>query len=204
MPGKNIVKQFGEHQYYHLYNRGVAKQKIFLEQADKKYFLSLLSRHLDPADTRTDKRGVPYKKFDANLELLCYCLMGNHFHFLMYMGSSTTAVSDFMRSVGTAYTMYFNLKYKRVGTLFQGTYKASRVSSDDYLLHISRYIHLNPREYKTYKYSSLPAFLGKRRPAWLMPDKILALFEAGDYADFLDDYEDYKMMLDQIKHELAS
>lgn len=203
MPGKNIVKQYVNHNYYHVYNRGVAKQSIFLDHADKRYFLKLFDRHLNPNSEQIDKLGMPYKKFAPELELLCYCLMGNHYHLLFYLGSDETAISEIMRSIGTSYTMYFNLKYKRVGSLFQGTYKASRISSDNYLLHISRYIHLNPREYKTYKYSSLGAYLYGNREPWLKPQKILSLFEDENYLEFVQDYEDYKLMLQEIKHELA-
>lgn len=100
--------------------------------------------------------------------------------------------------------MYFNLKYKRVGSLFQGTYKASRITSDAYLLHISRYIHLNPRTYRTYRYSSLAAYLGGSIPSWLNPYRLFELFGDTDYASFVEDYADRAQLLDDIKHELAN
>ena len=68
--------------------------------------------------------------------------MGNHFHLLLYMIDSIDAVKDLMQSLMTAYTMYYNQKYNRVGSLFQGTFKASKIDNEAYLLHISRYIHL--------------------------------------------------------------
>jgi hypothetical protein len=79
MPSKNIVKLYAPHQYYHVYNRGVAKQTIFHDAQDKKKFLSILARHLDPENTERRYDGVAYEKF-LNLELLSYCLLGNHFH----------------------------------------------------------------------------------------------------------------------------
>lgn len=203
MPAKNVVKQLSSHTYYHIYNRGVARQSIFLGQADKRYFLSLLDRHLNPHSTITDNMKRPYNKFDNSLELLCFCLMSNHFHMLVYLEEDVKSLSEFMRSIGTAYTMYFNLKYKRVGPLFQGTYKAASILEDTYLLHISRYIHLNPREYKTYKYSSLPDYLGITQLPWLHPNKILDLFDGSDYLDFVEDYEEHKQMLDDVKKQLA-
>jgi putative transposase len=204
MPAKNTVKRFGSHQFYHVYNRGVAKQPIYRDQADKRYFLSLLDRHLNPDSVIVDSYKAPYKKFDKNLELLSYCLMGNHYHMLFYLGEDETALSKMMRGIGTAYTMYYNLKYNRIGPLFQGTYKASLVSSDEYLVHISRYIHLNPREHKTYKYSSLSAYLGGEIQLWLKPQKIMDIFEGEDYLKFLEDYEDHQQMLEEIKHNLAN
>lgn len=207
MPAKNAIKLYAEYQYYHVYNRGVAKQTIFQDQADKCYFLGLLDRHMNPNTSKTDAHGKPYRHYHQDLEVLCYCLMNNHFHLLLYMEDSVTATRDLMYSIGTSYTMYFNLKYKRVGPLFQGVCKASRISSDSYLAHISRYIHLNPREYQTYKYSSLPDYLEKRETPWLKPQKIKGLFEPynpANYLSFLADHEKQKNMLESIKYELAN
>lgn len=203
MPSRNVVKQFDVHSYYHVYNRGVGGQQIFKEAADKQQLLKIIARHLDPSDNSTKNDGSTYRKFNGELELLCYCLMGNHFHLLFYQDEEPRAVTEFMRSILTAYTMYFNRKYKRTGPLFQSVYKSSKISNDSYLVHISRYIHLNPRTYKTYFYSSLAAYLGKQHPVWLNPDKILALFEGDNYMSFLEDYEDHRAMLKSIKHELA-
>ncbi len=203
MPSKNSIKVYAEREYYHVYNRGVAKQVIFADAADKQRFLAILQRHLDPADVTFKSDGVAYRKFTDDLELLCYCLMGNHFHLLFYIKHDPMSLSLCMRSVLTAYTMYFNKKYKRVGTLFQGVFKASRISNESYLTHITRYIHLNPRTYATYFYSSLPYYLGKPAPAWLRPRRILAMFEGEDYRQFVDDYAENQAMLDELKHELA-
>ncbi len=203
MPSKNVVKVYAEGHYYHVYNRGVAKQPIFLDASDKQHFLRILQRHLDPADKSLKMDAMPYRKFDQELELLCYCLMGNHFHLLFYLNQDNTSLKTLMQSALTAYTMYFNKKYKRVGTLFQGVFKASKINNDSYLVHITRYIHLNPRTYKTYFYSSLAYYLGKTPPSWIRPQKILDMFEGEDYLQFLEDYEGNKAMLDELKYELA-
>lgn len=203
MPSRNVIKEYAADQYYHVFNRGVAKQPIFLEAKDKSQFLKILIRHLDPLDEATKADGVPYRKFDQDLELLCYCLMGNHFHLLFYTKTEGKNLATFMQSVLTAYTMYFNKKYKRQGTLFQGVFKASRISSDSYLLHITRYIHLNPRGYNTYFYSSVAYYTGKESPSWLKPHRILSMFEGDNYPLFLKDYIGQKIILDEIRHELA-
>lgn len=203
MPSRNIIKQFDVHSYYHVYNRGVGGQQIYREAADKQQFLKIIARHLDSSDAATKNDGTAYRKFASDLELLCYCLMGNHFHLLFYQAEDQRALTEFMRSILTAYTMYFNRKYKRAGPLFQSVYKSSKISSDSYLTHISRYIHLNPRTYKTYFYSSLSAYLGKQHPVWLQPEKVLTLFKDSDYMSFLEDYEDHKTMLESLKYELA-
>ena len=110
-----------------------------------------------------------------------------------------------MRSVGTSYVAYYNRKYERIGPLFQGRYKASLIDSDTYLQHISRYIHLNPKDYTTYNYSSYQAIVKNWNVEWLDSDELLSTFEGtrSDYAAFVADYEDYKEMLDEIKHDLA-
>ena len=198
------MRHYSTDSYYHVFNRGVARQNIFLDDADKQYFLRLFDRHLNAKTKQLNKLGLPYKCLADNLELLAYCLMDNHFHMFYYLDQDLTALSECMKSIGTAYTMYFNLRYKRVGPVFQGVFRASRISSDAYLLHITRYIHLNPRYYKTYKYSSLPAYLGVDTTPWLKPDKILRLFSNQDYIAFLTDYKEHKEMLEVSKHELAN
>lgn len=203
MPSRNVIKEYAKDHYYHVYNRGVNKQLIFLDSQDKSQFLKILQRHLNPSDTSTKNDGLPYRKFDTELELLCYCLMGNHFHLLFYIKGEGKSLAVFMQSVLTAYTMYFNKKYKRVGTLFQGVFKAARISNDSYLIHISRYIHLNPRTFRTYFYSSLSFYLSNSSPDWIKPNRILDMFEGDDYMKFLEDYEDQKDIFESLKHELA-
>ena len=109
-----------------------------------------------------------------------------------------------MQSVCVSYVGYFNKKYKRVGTLFQDRYKASMITNDAYLQHISRYIHLNPKNYKSWKYSSLPYYLNTKAAKWVNHQRILDIFEGDSYIKFLDDYESSKEALDEIKHELAN
>ncbi len=205
MPARNTVKHYSSNAYYHIYNRGVAKQSIFLDSEDKKYFLKIVARHLDPSNTDQRYDGVVYKKYNASLELLSYCLMGNHFHMLFYMGDDITSLQNFVQSSLTAYTMYFNKKYKRVGPLFQGVFKASKISSDAYLIHISRYIHLNPRRYKAYYYSSLQYYVSKESPAWLKPQKIISLFTSPkEYMKFIEEYDDTTITQDDFEQELAN
>lgn len=197
MPSRNIIKEFAPDNYYHIYSRGVAKRSIFMDARDKRMFLKIVARYLE-----TSKK-AKYRAFDTEIELLCFCLMNNHFHLLIYQFENPTAITDFMRRVLTTYTMYFNKRHDRIGPLFQSVYKSSRVSRENYLLHISRYIHMNPRAYKFYAFSSLPYYQGVVCPAWLKPKRILSMFN-GDYMEFLNDYEDYKQSLEEIKYEMAN
>src|SRR3989344_8907196 len=155
MPKKNSIKTYVKNGYYHIYNRGVEKRTIFEEDFDYKVFLNYLKEYLEPVN-ETKKRktiftlkggsfqGVPHqpKNYFQRIELIAFCLMPNHFHLLIKQNDQKV-IEHFMRSLATRYSMYFNKKYKRVGKLFQGHYKAVLVSDDRQLLHLSRYIHLN-------------------------------------------------------------
>lgn len=200
MPSRNTVKQFAAPAYYHVYNRGAGGQKIFQHPVDKQKFLAILARHLDPDDTSVRADGVPYTKYDV--ELNAYCLMGNHFHLLLFQESDTEAVTKLLRSVCTAYTMYFNKRYKRQGHLFQSIFKASHIANEPYALHISRYIHLNPRTYRTYAWSSLGPYLGEREVKWVHPARFLDMSPA-QYLEFIEDYTDRKEVLEGVKKQLA-
>lgn len=202
MPSRNIVKEYGPDQYYHIYSRGVAKQATFLDDKDFKVFISLFARYLsDTAKVSPSRTEYPW--YAKRLSLLSYCLMPNHIHLLVYQNDEK-AITDFMRSLMTSYSMYFNKRYKRVGPVFQSRYLASRISQQNYLEHISRYIHLNPKNWKDYPYSSISAFLYNENKEWLKPESILSLFQdKSQYKDFLYDYEEHKQMLEEIKWELA-
>jgi len=202
MPSRNIVKQQAPESYYHVYARGLSKQPIFHETSDYTYFLHLFSRYLSKR-TSISTTGVPYPNYRSNIELLSYCLMTNHFHILLYQQNSG-AMSSFMKSVLSSYTRYFNLKYKGTGTIFESTYKAVRIDNDSYLQHITRYIHLNPRYWERYKYSSLKYYRGGNEPEWLKTEKILCLFNSrGEYMEFVSNYEEMRDMLAVLKYSLA-
>lgn len=149
-----------------------------------------------------DKSGREYPSYRGQVELLAFCLMPNHYHLLVYQ-VDREAMTKLLRSVGTAYTAYFNQKYEWTGHLFQGRYKASMILDDAYLQHISRYIHLNPEKYRQWEFSSLPYYLGAKRSSWLNPQPMLDLFKGDSYSNFLSDYEDYKKTLGAIKYQLA-
>jgi putative transposase len=213
MPGINTVKVYIENGIYHAYNRGVEKRIIFEDDRDYKVFLKYLKEALStPPDPKLLKivvplkgasfKGVPRqpKNFLKEIDLLAFCLMPNHFHLLLKQ-VDPESMESFMRSVITRYSMYFNKKYKRVGKLFQGHYKACLVNDDEYLLHLSRYIHLNPLEFGNNianNYSSYQNYLGLAKTKWVKPELILSYFDKSDktlnkksntYKDFVEKSE---------------
>lgn len=202
MSSRNREKIYCDDSYYHVYNRGVNKRKIFMDDEDYAVFLNLLKRYLDSVPIY-DNKGREYDWLHEKLELLCYCLMPNHFHLFIFQYDSM-AMTRLMRGVATSYTIYFNKKYKRVGPLFQDRFKASMIQNDAYLEHVSRYIHLNPKEYLAWEYSSLPYYLGKKQAGWLRPEKILEDFKSPqEYLDFVEDYAGAKESQDEVDEMLA-
>jgi REP element-mobilizing transposase RayT len=117
--------------YYHVYNRGMSKQQIFFEKSDKSFLLKRAS------ELQLGLNG------HHDVSLATYCLMDNHYHFLLRQ-ESEGGVSRYMQRLGTSYMMRWNKKYECSGRLFQGPCKVKRIDSEAYLVHLIRYIHMNP------------------------------------------------------------
>ena len=138
---------------YHLYNRGVEKRTTFTNQADYMRFIYGLHEFNDevPAEESYYKRllfkssEVQPRRIDRDMlvEIVAFCLMPNHFHLLLRQ-LHTNGIVKFMQKLGTGYTMYFNKKYQRVGSLFQGRFKAVTIKTHEHFLYLPHYIHLNP------------------------------------------------------------
>lgn len=199
MPAKNVIKQYLKNGFYHIYNRGVEKRKIFQDPQDYKVFLSYLKEYLEPSDKEElrnqlikaswrekDKilKKISLNNFSDKIDLLAFCLLPNHFHLLIKQ-KTERGMESFMKSLSTRYVGYFNKRNKRIGGLFQSIYKAVLVKTDEQLLHLSRYIHCNPLSYKGStlqdlqekdEYSSLAAYLGKWNANWLKPKEVLDFF----------------------------
>lgn len=202
MPSINTIKERAPDSYFHVYARGNNKQMIFIDDSDYIYFLKLLERYLSE-DSIVGRSGILYPNFINRIEIMSYCLMKNHFHLLLYQ-FEITDMEMFMRSLMTSYSRYFNLKYRRTGYVFEGRYRAVRINSDEYLLHISRYIHQNPDMWETYKYSSFRYYRDGNEPEWLKNKNILELFDSREsYIDFVADYKEMRDDRKVIKHQMA-
>ena len=179
---------FAVGEFYHLYNRGVDKRTIYLDQYDHRRFIELLylcnsSAAICIRDIHRDHLSAfEFETGDQLVAIGSYCLMPNHFHILatpLVEGGITT----FMGKLATGYSMYFNKKYERTGALFQGRFKGEHANRDEYLKYLYAYIHLNPvklidKDWKeqgikdaaksfdfaaSFQYSSLPDYLGSLR-----------------------------------------
>jgi len=172
---RNII--FENNQYYHVYNRGVEKREVFVEESDYIRFLDgmrefnqveltdglfkLWRREGEPGSALRDRARLPL------VEIISFCLNPNHFH-IQLKQVADDGISRFMHKLGTGYTNYFNLKNKRCGPLFQGRFKAKYLSSEESLFWLSVYIHGNPEIHgytnkaEDYEWSSYRDYLGLR------------------------------------------
>ena len=139
-------------EYYHIYNRGNSKQKIFLDKEDYLRFVALLYACNQKGNLKVNNLNKGQSLYDLEREGLlvsvaAYCLMPNHFHLLVTQ-SEDNNISAFMQKLSTSYSMYFNKKYKRTGSLFEGKFKSKSATYDPYLKYLFSYIHLNPLKLK--------------------------------------------------------
>jgi REP element-mobilizing transposase RayT len=164
------------HCLYHVISRTNSDDTAFWDPGDYAKFLDYLDKYTHLFDFR----------------IHAFCLMPDHFHLLME-SQELVALSEFMRRLLTAYTVYFNRRHKRHGHLFQGRFKSFVVEKSDYLLALSRYIHLNPLKAgmtetpQTYPYSSLQYYINGREPSFLTTKEILGWFQGmrGKYEEFI-------------------
>ncbi len=139
-----------QNQYYHIYNRGTEKRKIFLDHNDYQRFLFLLYLCNGTEPVRIGNLSKdPHKIFSHDkgeqlVSIHAYSLMPNHFHLILEAKKGDTSISIFMQKLITAYTMYFNIMNERSGVLFQGKYKSIHAGTDRYIQYLFAYIHANP------------------------------------------------------------
>ena len=189
-------------EYYHIFNRAVSKQVIFHDFSDYARFLFLILYFQAPvkilhigravkefveyfdqssALTNVDEKAIIKKR---TVELVCFCIMPNHFH-LLIKESEEGGIATYMQRVLTASSKYYNTKYEKSGHVFQGPYRAVHIENDRQLLHVSAYIHRNTREISRwfrkedqYPWSSYQDFIGENR--WgdlLLSDIVLGQFK---------------------------
>lgn len=157
-------------EWYHCYNRGFEKLRVFKNDRDCQRFLVALYLCNDTKHMRLrESKGWSLKEVlleqlerETLVEVGAYALMPNHVH-LVLKQKIDGGIASYMQKVFTSYTMYFNKKYERTGALFAGTFKSKHISDDRYLKRVIPYVLLNPDKSSDVQYSNLPDFLGKRR-----------------------------------------
>ncbi|MBN2094104.1 MAG: transposase [Candidatus Zambryskibacteria bacterium] len=202
-------ENFAPDEHYHVFGRGINQEKIFIDNQDKARFTFLITHFQSPAriyniSWYTDafiKKGSFNLKEDRvkeilkkrSIELISFVLMSNHFHILV-QNLQDKILSVYMHRILTAYSKYFNAKYNKKGHVFEGPFKAVHIKNNNQLLHLSAYIHKNPKEikewentYDQYPYSSYQDYLGSNRwGKFLSTDIILKQFkDQSKYKEFV-------------------
>ena len=169
--------------YFHIYNRAVAENQLFINHDNYQFFLEKIQLYLLPIG-----------------EILAYCLMPNHYHILLKLNK--ISLSKAMQRLALSYSVAFNKVYNRSGHLFQGRYQAKHVSDTQYMVHLSRYIHLNPKEAKLVKiteeweYSSLLEYYGIRSNQIVNTDPILNILADTDKISLQKKQQRYREFVD--------
>jgi REP element-mobilizing transposase RayT len=153
--------------WYHIYNRGVASGPIYLSADHYALFLRGIMRFMAPGED----------------QVIAYCLMPNHYHLLLRMGPDD--LSGAMQRLAMSYVNAFNFRLGRSGPMFHGRFQAKLVDRDDYLLHLTRYIHRNPvdallvRRAEDWPYSSYRDYIDVRRGEIPSPGLALGILSPG-------------------------
>lgn len=220
MPTRKII--LANNYCYHIINRGIGKRVIFKDKND--YQRALLNidyyRFLKPPLKFSIFNKLPIKekqefikelyKQQQLIEIVSYCLMPNHIHFLLKQ-TIDKGISLFMSHWQNSYARYFNTKYKRKGYLFEAAFVGKLIESDEILYHISRYIHLNPytaslvdlEELIKYPWSSFPEYLDRKNLFIAKTNLILSHFKGRKaYKNFVFNQSAYQKKLHKIKYLL--
>lgn len=206
--------------YYHIYSRSIAQFVIFNSPKDYERMLNILELcqygnfdqrislflELKP---KTQKEYLDKLKTDNKklVEIVAYCFMPTHIH-LVLKQVCDNGISKFMSKALNCYSRYFNLKYKRIGPLWSGRFKSAIVLDDDYLLHLTRYIHLNPSSAglvnnpTDWQYSSFHEYLTSDKTNAICEYENIIDLNPREYKKFVIDQQDYQRQLSLIKNLL--
>lgn len=201
-------------EFYHIYNRGVEKRNIFSDKSDWTRFLQSMNEFntIQPTGSLYERaldiklgRAVTRSKL---VDIICYCLNPNHYHFLLQQ-KEVGGISEFMKRLGGGYTKYFNKKYRRSGVLFQGIFKSRHVNSNEYLLRLSAYINHNQRVHKlghTVSLSSWNEYIDTTKTRSLCNKKIILdqFSNVREYKNFTEEALILILEKKNLSQELAS
>jgi putative transposase len=169
---------FVQGHFYHIYNRGVHGEPIIREDENYFYVIDRMKRY--------------GREFD--LTIIAYCLMPNHYHFLIRQDSEHR-VGLLPQRVFNSYTKAYNIRYGHSGTLFEGPYKAVQVMKDSHLRHLCRYIHANPvkdglvKSIEDWPFSNYLDWIGKRQGTLVDIAFVEGMFRnAAEYQEFVQDF----------------
>lgn len=212
MPLRKVILATGE--IYHIFNRSIHGTPVFDNKRAINNFLETARFYLSSTPLvkfsvyRKSKNSHPPDLSKPLVKIIAYCLMPNHFHFIL-LQNRDYGIKIYLQKLINSYSHYFNLKNEQKGPLFEGPFRAVRVETKEQLLHLSRYVHLNPvtaylsETPADYLYSSFRAYLGEDFPLPIETSMILSYFSsAKKYEEFILERKEYQRGLDKIKHLL--
>ncbi len=179
--------KFIEGEIYHVFNKSISGYGIFKDLDNSQRFLNVFEYYNDSLITKCFSQFTKRKKFDYQniiyplnnsfCKVLSYCIMPDHYHFLLKI-LKNNSLSKFFNNVENSYTRYFNTKFNRKGPLWQSPFKSVEIKSNEQLLHVSRYIHLNPTT----------SYLADKPEDWIF----------SSYNDFISDKKVLKTYIKEI------
>jgi putative transposase len=185
--------KFVNDEYYHIFNRGIDKREIFLESKDYTRFIDYVWSALK-GEAKPPLKRLSLTDLAGSVALICHCLNPNHFHFVLRQ-IKDGGITKFMHFLSTSYTMFFNTKYQRSGSLFQGPFKAIHLNSNEYLLWLSAYVNLNAQIHgiiknaKEFLWCSYPDYLDTRDNKLCESEIVLKQFQGAQaYQKVAEEY----------------
>ncbi len=209
MPSRKTILATGE--VYHILNHSVQGMPILRTKRDSSIFIEAMGYYLQiEPPIRFARYRVNRKNFSLNLKqrlvtIINFCLMPNHFHFTLRQ-EQEGGIKTFMQKLSNSFAHYFNIKYKKRGPVFEGNFKAVHIETNEQLLHLSRYIHLNPvtaylvKKPEDHLYSSYRIYLGEEKSEIVDSSLVISQISPEDYREFVLSRRDYQRKLAQIKH----
>jgi putative transposase len=207
--------ELANNQIYHIYSRSIAKFVVFNNQNEYSRILNIIKlyRHVNfnykysrfiALEPQNQFSIIEDLESENNhlVEIIAYCLMPTHIHLILKQ-TVDFGISKYMSNILNCYSRYFNVKHGRIGPLWSGRFKNVLVNDDEQLLHLSRYIHLNPvsanliNDINDWQFSSYYEYIGDKHD--LCNFKDLIDFNSKEYKKFVSDRRDYQMQLSAIK-----
>jgi len=209
MPSRKLILACGE--TYHIFNRSIHRRSLFTNKKEFNLFLEAMGYYSQTSPPvrfsiyRQQKNKYKINIHKSLVKIIAYCLMPNHYHFILTQ-IKEKGIKKFIHRLATSYSCYFNLKHNQKGPVFESKFKAVRVETQEQLIHLSRYIHLNPvTSYLTedpfrYNYSSYKIYLNQEKSDLVDFSDVMIDFSPEDYRKFVLDQKDYQRELSGIKH----
>ncbi len=219
MPGRKDI--FQSFEYYHIFNRTIDGRKLFLTSELNALFLETL-RYYRSNEAKLSFSHIKRLKLELytdymkkvlnpetfSVRIVSFCLMSNHYHLLLQQRKEK-GVQTCMTNVVNSFTRFFNTRNKRKGPLFLPRFQSRHLISDEVLLHVSRYIHLNPyssglitniEQLSDYQWSSYNNYLYDKENSLTETTELLKFMKRESYKSFVEDQADYQRSLEELKY----